>query len=216
MSPLINLFRKFKKARPMSSQSSLPSNEVNAKGVNISEIADEKPLADPVSPHGNELPLPHIKNYKVYQVGDLIAGQFEVKERLEGCMAYVYLSYDRIQNISFAIKQPKPAILAEPVSRASILQAAKAWTELGMHPHIANCYFVRDIEDVPHLFVEHVVGNNLRDWIRENKCGDLRLTLNWAIQVCHGIQCIERIPEQHISRAFSDKCTRIHDRTAHA
>ena len=49
-----------------------------------------------------------------------------------------------------------------------ILREANSWIELGLHPNIAYCYYVRNIEDVPHIFVEYVDGGNLRQWIEED------------------------------------------------
>jgi WD40 repeat protein len=71
---------------------------------------------------------------------------------------------------------------------ARVLREANSWTELGLHPNIAYCYYVRNIEDVPHIFVEYVDGGNLRQWIEEGKCIDYRTSLDLAIQFCHGME----------------------------
>ena len=188
MSPFTNLFRKFKKTRSVISQNNLAMAEKKAESSKISALACEHPSVDLFPYESNEPPLPKIGDYKVHEVGELIADQFEVIDRLEGSMAYVYLAYDRIQDMSFAIKQPKLTTLREPVSYGKILSAARVWSELGMHPHIANCYFIWDIANIPYIFVEYVEGSNLREWIRENRCEDLRLSMNLAIQVCHGME----------------------------
>ena len=182
------MLRKISKKRPVTPQNKPTGLKNKAERPVISETAQVKHLVDPFSTRRTEHPLTLQKSYKIYEVGDLIAGQFEVMERLEGSMAYVYRAYDKIQDIRYAIKQPKSASLAEPEYYSKFLKAAKAWSELRMHPHIATCYFMRNIEDVPLLFVEYVDGSSLREWIRADECGDLRLVLNWAIQVCLGME----------------------------
>jgi len=69
-----------------------------------------------------------------------------------------------------------------------ILREANSWIELGLHPNIAYCYYVRNIEDVPHIVVEYVDGGNLRKWIEDGKCIDYRTNLDLAIQFCHGME----------------------------
>jgi tetratricopeptide (TPR) repeat protein len=71
---------------------------------------------------------------------------------------------------------------------ARILREANSWTELGLHPNIAYCYFVKNIEEVPHIIVEYVDGGNLREWIEDGKCIDYRINLDLAIQFCHGME----------------------------
>ena len=129
-----------------------------------------------------------VKSCTVYEPGQVIAGRYHVEQRFEGGMGYVYIAWDKTQNLHFAIKQPKEKMLREPDFFARVQREADAWTGLGMHPHIAYCYFVRRIEDVPHIFVEYVDGGTLEEWIADGKCLDYRVGLELAIQCCHGME----------------------------
>ncbi|MDG4556821.1 MAG: protein kinase [Candidatus Contendobacter sp.] len=124
----------------------------------------------------------------IHEPGAVIAERYVVEQRFEGGMGYVYIALDRSQNLRFAIKQPKTWMLAEPTLLARVAREADAWTGLGMHPHIAYCYFVRSLAGVPHIFVEYVDGGNLREWIATGRCIDYRVSLDLAIQCCQGME----------------------------
>jgi serine/threonine protein kinase len=71
---------------------------------------------------------------------------------------------------------------------ARALCDADSWSELGVHPRIAYCYYVRKLGEVPHIFVEYLDGGNFRQWIEEGKCIDYRVGPDLAIQFCHGME----------------------------
>jgi serine/threonine protein kinase len=59
---------------------------------------------------------------------------------------------------------------------------------MGMHPNVATCYYVLNLDEIPHLFIEYVDGGNLKDWLTAGRCKDLRTALSMAIQFCHGME----------------------------
>ncbi len=123
-----------------------------------------------------------------YMIGDWIAQRYQVQQRLEGGMGYVYIAKDFQQDILFAIKQPKPQVLGTPEISHRFIKEANTWITLGMHPHIANCYFVRNIDKLPTIFIEYVKGGDLSQWIQAHPQRTLKTTLNMAIQFCHGME----------------------------
>jgi serine/threonine protein kinase len=129
-----------------------------------------------------------VKACTVYTPGQVIARRYAVERVFEGGMGYVYIARDKTQNLRFAIKQPKEAMLRNRDFFARMLREADAWTGLGMHPHIAYCYFVRSLEAVPHIFVEYVDGGTLKEWIEDGQCLDCRVGLELAIQCCQGME----------------------------
>jgi len=145
--------------------------------------AEPSPTSTALKPTADAAP-----SCPVHEAGAVIAERYEVERRFEGGMGYVYITLDRSQNLRFAIKQPKAWMLAEPALLARVAREADAWTGLGMHPHIAYCYFVRTLDGVPHLFVEYVDGGNLREWIAAGRCIDYRASLDLAIQCCQGME----------------------------
>ncbi len=104
-----------------------------------------------------------------------------------GGMGTVYITNHRNWKVKVAIKSPNEEMLAHPSLFQRVIKEAEAWTELGLHPNIAYCYFVRNIGEIPHIFVEYVDGGNLREWIEEGRCSDLKTGLDLAIQFCHGM-----------------------------
>jgi WD40 repeat protein/serine/threonine protein kinase len=129
-----------------------------------------------------------VKNAKTYRTGDLIENRYKVEEVMSGAMGYVYIGRDARQQITFAIKQPKESMLADRDLFSRVLQEADSWTGLGMHPNIAYCYFVKQIEEVPHIFIEYVDGGSLEEWISDRRCADYKVGLDMAIQFCHGLE----------------------------
>ncbi len=129
-----------------------------------------------------------VKNAKTYRTGDLIENRYKVEEVMSGAMGYVYIGRDARQQITFAIKQPKESMLADRDLFSRVLHEADSWTGLGMHPNIAYCYFVKQIEDVPHIFIEYVDGGSLEEWISDRRCADYKVGLDMAIQFCHGLE----------------------------
>ena len=41
--------------------------------------------------------------------------------------------------------------------------------DLGLHPHIVTCYYVRHLGGVPRVFAELVEGGSLADWIADRR-----------------------------------------------
>ena len=129
-----------------------------------------------------------VKTCTEYEIGDIIENRYLVEKKFQGAMGFVYIGLDPTQNVRFAIKQPKQEVLYEQEFYTRVIKEADAWTALGMHQNIAYCYFVRNIEQVPHIFVEFVNGGDLSQWIKRKKCQDYQVALNFGIQFCHGME----------------------------
>jgi WD40 repeat protein/serine/threonine protein kinase len=123
-----------------------------------------------------------------YKPGDIIAGRYEVERVFSGGMGNVYIARQPRQELRFAIKQPNAVVLSHPGFFTRVVREAGAWTRLGMHPHVAYCYFVRQIDNVPCIFVEYVDGGTLRDWIHEGRCAGFQVGLRLAVEFCHGME----------------------------
>lgn len=129
-----------------------------------------------------------VKTLPEWKPGDVILGTYEVEDVISGGMGHVYIANHNKWKVKLAIKSPNEIMLSDRDFFARILREANSWTELGLHPNIAYCYYVRNIEDVPHIVVEYVDGGNLRQWIEDGKCIDYRTNLDIVIQFCHGME----------------------------
>jgi WD40 repeat protein/serine/threonine protein kinase len=171
--------------------------------IQVTKVDEEKPGLKPEGtgttlrkPEGPELTALEIANRKDWEVktlptwkpGDVILGTYEVEDVISGGMGHVYIANHNKWNVKLAIKSPNEKMLSDRELFARILREANSWTELGLHPNIAYCYYVRNIEDVPHIVVEYVDGGNLRQWIEDGKCIDYRTNMDLAIQFCHGME----------------------------
>jgi len=124
------------------------------------------------------------------QTEKLIEGQYRIKRRLgQGSMGTVYLAQHLAWDTEVAVKVPRASLLADEENRHRITREAEAWTDLGMHPNLAYCYYVQPLEQLMLLVVEYVDGGNLQEWIgREGPSAGLKVKLDLAIQFCHGLE----------------------------
>ncbi|CAN2040567.1 jouberin [Candidatus Magnetomoraceae bacterium gMMP-15] len=129
-----------------------------------------------------------VKKLPVWKPGDMILGIYKVEKVFSGGMGHVYIATHKKWMRKLAIKSPNEMILSNRELFARILREANSWIEMGMHPNIAYCYHVRNIEDIPHIIIEYVDGGDLKSWISNGKCNDYSVNLDIAIQFCHGME----------------------------
>jgi serine/threonine protein kinase len=196
MSFLLKFFGKSKKNLPENLSLSTPAEKPlpePARGGTTLRKQEDAPPERKAGPELSALEMAErqsweVKRLPVWGKGDEILGLYRVEDVLEGGMGRVYIAHHKSWNVKLAIKAPNEMMLSDRNNFARVLREANSWTELGLHPNIAYCYYVRSIEDVPHIFVEYVDGGNLEQWIEDGKCIDYRLSLDLAIQFCHGME----------------------------
>ncbi len=149
------------------------TGEAGATVVRTEAAAPEMEVAEPVAvPLAERLP-------PVYAIRKVLG---------MGGMGAVLLAHHREWDVDLVLKVPRPEILDDPAAAPRIRREAEAWTSLGLHPHIVYCYFVLPVEDVPVVVIEHLMGGNLRQRLTSGRNGDLRHTLDLAIQLCQGLE----------------------------
>ncbi len=111
-------------------------------------------------------------------------GRYElVRELGRGGMGHVLLVRHPEWDLKLAVKAPFAGMEPELFERE-----AEAWMGLGVHPHVATCWFVQRIEEAPRLFAEYVAGGTLREWIDQGRAQDLARVLDLGIQIAWGLQ----------------------------
>jgi WD40 repeat protein len=125
---------------------------------------------------------------------DLILDQYEVRGILgQGGMGTVYRVWHRGWDLELAVKSPRPAALERAGGRAAFTDEAGVWVELGLHPHIVSCFYVRSLGGIPRVFAELVAGGSLKDWIADgrlyagDRAGVTARLLDVAIQFAWGL-----------------------------
>ncbi|MEM7020541.1 MAG: serine/threonine-protein kinase, partial [Pseudomonadota bacterium] len=130
-----------------------------------------------------------------WKTGQVLLDLYEVNKVLgTGSFGTVYHLYHRGWNSHLAVKSPKANTLQAAGGMDNFEREATTWVNLGLHPHIVNCYYVRRIDSIPRVFMEYVDGGSLDQWIKqrtlyqgEDDTAILARMLDVAIQFAWGL-----------------------------
>jgi len=105
-----------------------------------------------------------------WKVDEVIMDLYEIKQiHTGGGMGFVYRAHHRNWNIDLAIKSPRQDYFETEQQKEDFERECKTWIDLGLHPHIVSCFYVRRVDDIPRVFAEYVEGRSLWDWIHIGK-----------------------------------------------
>jgi serine/threonine protein kinase len=129
-----------------------------------------------------------------WKVGDVILDLYEVKQIHEGGgMGLVYRVHHRGWNMDLAVKSPRAEYFHTEAQRENFIKECETWINLGLHPHIVSCHYVRTLGGIPRVFAEYVEGGSLENWITSRKLYErgpheaLKQILDIAIQFAWGL-----------------------------
>lgn len=125
-----------------------------------------------------------------WNIGDVVDEKYEVREIIgRGGMGIVYKVRHREWNIDLAVKMPLSGMLTNELVKARFIREAQTWVDLRLHPNIVQCWYVRELDGVPCVFMDYLDGGSLRDWIRQGivKPGEWEKILDIIIQACDGL-----------------------------
>lgn len=136
---------------------------------------------------GSPSPRPDGPGADDWNPGAVILGLYDVQELCgEGGMGRVYRVRHRGWNADLAVKCPRPEWFATEAGKADFEREAATWVNLGLHPHVVTCHYVRRIGGVPRIFAEFVPGGSLADRLRDGRLPpDLALAV--AVQAAWGL-----------------------------
>jgi WD40 repeat protein len=168
-----------------------------ASPTNIAAM-DPRTIADQISKaYGQNSDLRQAAEAKVgldWRVGDVILDLYQVNGILgEGGMGKVYRVHHLGWDIDLAVKSPKPEQLKQAGGSENFIRECETWVDLGLHPNIVSCYYVRTLGGIPRVFAEFVDGGSLKDWIDQRRLYQgggsavLERMLDVAIQSAHGL-----------------------------
>lgn len=126
-----------------------------------------------------------------WRTGDVVTGTFEILGLLgSGGMGQVYRARHLEWSLDVAIKVAQPEILGSAAGRARFEAEAETWVNLGIHPYVVTCHYVRIIEDARCIVVEYVPGGTLAQRIASGRIRQdgVAAVLDAAIQVAWGLE----------------------------
>ena len=128
--------------------------------------------------------------------GISISGIYDViSDPIKGGMGSVWKVHHNGWNMDLAMKRPLPKYFAEGSERRkeNFIRECEDWIDLGLHPNIVSCYYVREIGGVPTIFSEWMENGSLESRIKDQtlysgtyKAVQERL-LDIAIQFARGL-----------------------------
>ena len=102
--------------------------------------------------------------------GTPIGDTYEViSDAINGGMGSVWKVHHKGWNTDLAMKRPKPKFFAEgsDTRKKNFIHECEAWINLGLHPNIVSCYYVREIGGVPTIFSEWMDNGSLHNRIAD-------------------------------------------------
>jgi WD40 repeat protein/serine/threonine protein kinase len=164
----------------------------------VLETGERDALRQAASPPRAEGPSAEVWNVgdvilDVYEVKAINGGDGHAKHYAEGGMGFVYRVHHRGWDLDLAVKSPKLQCFETEQGKRDFERECKTWIELGLHPNIVTCYYVRRVDGIPRVFAEFVEGGNLEDWFRRGTLyeggppASLRRILDIAIQFGWGL-----------------------------
>ena len=153
-------------------------------------------MEDAESRFGQGAGVDAISNEKIRK-GDEILGTYEViSDAIHGGMGSVWRVHHKSWNADLAMKRPQPKFFAEGGGKRKeeFIKECENWINLGLHPNIVSCYYVRDIGGVPSIFSEWMDGGSLKDRIRDGSLYEgteeevQERILDIAIQAARGLE----------------------------
>ena len=128
--------------------------------------------------------------------GISISGIYDViSDPIKGGMGSVWKVHHNGWNMDLAMKRPLPKYFAEGSERRkeNFIRECEDWIDLGLHPNIVSCFYVREIGGVPTIFSEWMENGSLESRINDqtlysgaDKAVQERL-LDIAIQFARGL-----------------------------
>jgi WD40 repeat protein/serine/threonine protein kinase len=123
-----------------------------------------------------------------WQIGDVIENLYEVRDIKHGGMGAVYIARHMLWNTMLAVKSLHSRLRKNEEDRALFVKEAETWIDIGLHPNIAACYYVRNIQDSPRIFIEYVSAGALNEWFVRRRGIGWDLILDLMIQFCDGLE----------------------------
>ncbi len=132
----------------------------------------------------------------LFAVGNMLLDTYRIdSEPVEGT-SVVRKVHHMFWDTDLAMKLPKEDSFSSEEEKESFADECEPWTLLGLHPNVAACYYVRDIEGEPAIFTEWMEEGSLSDRIEDRSLYEGKQTeieerlLDVAVQSLRGLSYI--------------------------
>ena len=132
-------------------QTAMPGNQTAMPGIHMMHVTDE---ANP-------------------RPGDLLLGTYRVEsDAVRGGMGAVWRVHHTGWDVDLAMKRPRPEVFQTEGQKQRFTDECQFWMNLGLHPNIVSCYYVREIEGIPTIFSEWMDKGSLESHIKDGTLYD--------------------------------------------
>lgn len=129
-----------------------------------------------------------------YTPGNVLLDTYRVESQaIKGGMGAVWRVHHTGWDVDLAMKRPKSEAFRTDVQKQGFTDECRYWMNLGLHPNIVSCYYVREIEGVPTIFSEWMESGSLESHIKDRTLYDgteeevQERLLDIAIQFARGL-----------------------------
>ena len=172
---------------PTVPEADAPQPTVAEAGAVASTDADDGALAA-TRAEATPAAAPATASGIAWEPGEIVLGLYEVEGVLgQGGMGRVYRVRHRGWDLDLAVKAPLAAALDASGGADLFEREAETWVNLGLHPHVVTCHYVRRVSGIPLVFAEYVDGGSLHDAIRGRRLDSPEAILDVAIQLAWGL-----------------------------
>ena len=113
---------------------------------------------------------PEMISNEEIKVNDEFLETYKVtSDAVHGGMGSVWRVRHMNWNVELAMKRPQPRYFSEGSARRKevFIKECENWINLGLHPSVVSCYYVREIGGVPTIFSEWMGNGSLKDRIAD-------------------------------------------------
>lgn len=102
----------------------------------------------------------------MYKSGDIINGEYAVSRVFtNGGMGLVYKVRHLAWKMDLALKCPRKELFQTNEQKRSFTKECETWIDLGVHPNIVACFYIRQIDAIPSVVMEYLDSGSLADYI---------------------------------------------------
>ena len=104
------------------------------------------------------------------KAGSRFLGLYDIEAGpIKGDMGSMYMAHHSDWNMDLAIILPYAHKFRTTARKNAFIRECVTWINLGLHPNIVSCYYIRNIGGIPVIFSEWMDEGSLKDWIENKK-----------------------------------------------